>query len=165
MKITRIEVHLIRVPFDMGAAPTAFAGMNLTSVDSLFVRGSQLAEGLRFPDHGHRPVQYLNNVLEQDHRAIKRRGRASQHFRSFWGAWRTIRRLRSDSYDPQRSGVLECGGCEGRSAAPLHFRSMRGDELNFQSPRPTFASTKNLQHFPLNPLAKAKRLAYTRSHA
>jgi transposase-like protein len=34
----------------------------------------------------HRPVQYLNNVLEQDHRAIKRRLRASQHFRSFWGA-------------------------------------------------------------------------------
>jgi transposase-like protein len=38
----------------------------------------------------HRPVQYLNNVLEQDHRAIKRRVKASQHFRSFWGAWRTI---------------------------------------------------------------------------
>jgi transposase, IS6 family len=38
----------------------------------------------------HRPVQYLNNVLEQDHRAIKRRVRASQHFRSFWGASRTI---------------------------------------------------------------------------
>jgi transposase-like protein len=35
-------------------------------------------------------VQYLNNVLEQDHRAIKGRIRASQHFRSFWGAWRTI---------------------------------------------------------------------------
>jgi L-alanine-DL-glutamate epimerase-like enolase superfamily enzyme len=38
VKITRIELHLIRVPFDMGAAPTAFAGMNWTSVDSLFVR-------------------------------------------------------------------------------------------------------------------------------
>ena len=38
----------------------------------------------------HRPVQYLNNVLEQDHRAIKRRINASQHFRSFWGARRTI---------------------------------------------------------------------------
>ncbi|WP_280154182.1 mandelate racemase/muconate lactonizing enzyme family protein [Piscinibacter sp. XHJ-5] len=37
MKIARIEVHLIRVPFDMGAAPRAFAGMNWTSVDSLFV--------------------------------------------------------------------------------------------------------------------------------
>jgi IS6 family transposase len=41
-------------------------------------------------NYRHRPVQYLNNVLEQDHRAIKRRVRASQHFRSFWGAWRTI---------------------------------------------------------------------------
>ena len=38
MKITGIEVHLIRVPFDMGAAPRSFAGMNWTSVDSLFVR-------------------------------------------------------------------------------------------------------------------------------
>jgi len=38
----------------------------------------------------HRPVLYLNNVLEQDHRAIKRRINASQGFRSFWGAWRTI---------------------------------------------------------------------------
>ena len=38
----------------------------------------------------HRPVQYLNNVLEQDHRAIKRRVHAIQHFRSFCVAWRTI---------------------------------------------------------------------------
>ena len=38
MKISHIEIHLIRVPFDMGAAPKVFAGMNWTSVDSLFVR-------------------------------------------------------------------------------------------------------------------------------
>jgi transposase, IS6 family len=38
----------------------------------------------------HRPVPYLNNVLQQDHRAIKRRINATQHFRSFWAAWRTI---------------------------------------------------------------------------
>jgi hypothetical protein len=48
------------------------------------------AEGALVENCRHRPVQYLNNVLEQDHRAIKRRVRASQHFRSFWGAWRTI---------------------------------------------------------------------------
>src|ERR1700752_1861639 len=47
-------------------------------------------EGVLEENCQHRPVQYLNNVLEQDHRAIKRRIRASQHFRSFWGAWRTI---------------------------------------------------------------------------
>src|SRR5437764_3677728 len=37
-----------------------------------------------------RPVRYLNNVVEQDHRAIKRRVRAMQGFRSFHSAWRTI---------------------------------------------------------------------------
>jgi hypothetical protein len=52
--------------------------------------GQLKAEGALEENCGHRPVQYLNNVLEQDHRAIKRRVRASQHFRSFWGAWRTI---------------------------------------------------------------------------
>jgi IS6 family transposase len=35
-------------------------------------------------------VPYLNNVLEQDHRVIKRRVNASQGFRSFWAAWRTL---------------------------------------------------------------------------
>src|ERR1700732_4377228 len=48
------------------------------------------ADGILEENYEHRPVQYLNNVLEQDHRAIKRRINASQHFRSFWAAWRTI---------------------------------------------------------------------------
>src|ERR671935_70038 len=34
--------------------------------------------------------RYLNNIVEQGHRAIKWRVKASQHFRSFWGAWRTL---------------------------------------------------------------------------
>jgi len=38
----------------------------------------------------HRPVQYLNNILEQDHRAIKRRAKAKQNFREFQAARRTI---------------------------------------------------------------------------
>ena len=33
-----------------------------------------------------RPVRYLNNLVEQDHRAIKRRVRAMQGFRSFHSA-------------------------------------------------------------------------------
>jgi transposase, IS6 family len=48
------------------------------------------AEGALEENCRHRTAQYLNNVLEQDHRAIKRRVKASQHFRSFWAAWRTI---------------------------------------------------------------------------
>jgi transposase-like protein len=38
----------------------------------------------------HRPAQYLNNILEQDHRAIKRRVNAQQGFREFQAARRTI---------------------------------------------------------------------------
>ena len=38
----------------------------------------------------HRPGQYLNNILEQDHRAIKRRVNAKQGFREFQAARRTI---------------------------------------------------------------------------
>jgi transposase, IS6 family len=37
-----------------------------------------------------RPVQHLNNILEQDHRAIKKRIRAKQHFREVSCARRTI---------------------------------------------------------------------------
>ena len=37
-----------------------------------------------------RPAPYLNNLVEQDHRAIKRRVRASQGFRNFLAATRTI---------------------------------------------------------------------------
>jgi len=39
----------------------------------------------------HRPVQYLNNILEQDHRAIKRRVNAKQGFREFQAARRRFR--------------------------------------------------------------------------
>ena len=38
----------------------------------------------------HRPVQYLNNIIEQDHRAIKRRVNAKQGFRELQAARRTI---------------------------------------------------------------------------
>src|SRR6202011_1741333 len=48
------------------------------------------AEGNLAEDCRQRPVPYLNNVLEQDHRAIKRRVNASQHFRSFCAARRTL---------------------------------------------------------------------------
>jgi transposase, IS6 family len=35
-------------------------------------------------------LPYLNNIVEQDHRALKRRINAKQGFRSFEGARRTI---------------------------------------------------------------------------
>jgi transposase, IS6 family len=47
-------------------------------------------EGVLPPWCGHRPVQYLNNIIEQDHRAVKRRVNAKQGFREFRAARRTI---------------------------------------------------------------------------
>jgi len=47
-------------------------------------------EGVLRPRCYHRPVPYLNNILEQDHRAIKKRIRAKQHFRQFSCGRRTI---------------------------------------------------------------------------
>ena len=38
----------------------------------------------------HRPIQYLNNIIEQDHRAVKRRVNAKQASREFQAARRTI---------------------------------------------------------------------------
>ena len=68
----------------------------------------------------HRPVPYLNNVLEQDHRAIKRRVNASQDFRSFCAAWRTLAVYEVNPHDPQRPGVRKCAGGKGRSAPSLY---------------------------------------------
>ena len=53
-----------------------------------------IAELRRTADLGRRcrcrPIRYLNNIVEQDHRAVKRRLRACQGFRSFHSAWRTL---------------------------------------------------------------------------
>jgi transposase-like protein len=42
-----------------------------------------------------RPVRYLNNIIEQDHRAIRRRVRANQGFRAFHLACGTIGGIRT----------------------------------------------------------------------
>ena len=50
-------------------------------------------------------------------------------------------RLRSDPYDPQRTSVLQCGGCGGRSTAPLHSRAVRGENgIAGHLPRPSARS-------------------------
>lgn len=70
-----------RLPFNIGtdkhaSYPEAFA----TSVN----------EKVLPPDCKLRRVKYLNNVIEQDHRAVRRRWRAMQCFRSFHTAERTL---------------------------------------------------------------------------
>jgi transposase-like protein len=70
-----------RLPFTIGtdkhaSYPEAFA----TSV----------SEKVLPPDCKLRRAKYLNNVIEQDHRAVRRRWRAMQCFRSFHTAERTL---------------------------------------------------------------------------
>jgi transposase, IS6 family len=51
--------------------------------------GELRGEGALAENCRHRVGRYLNNLAQQDRRAIKRRVKASQHFRSFWAASRT----------------------------------------------------------------------------
>ena len=48
-------------------------------------------EGLFRPRSSLRQCKYLNNVIEQDHRFIKRRTRPMLGFKPFTTAWRTVR--------------------------------------------------------------------------
>ncbi len=60
----------------------------------------------------HRPVQYLNNILEQDHRAIKKQISAQQHFRLVGSARRTIpgyevmHKIRKGQVQPVKKGDI-----------------------------------------------------------
>jgi DDE domain len=106
------------------------------------------AEGTVERDCRHWPVPYLNNVLGQDHRAIPATDQRESAFPIVLGCLADDRRLRGHPHDPQKAGVMERSGCEGRSVAPLHCRSVRGDQLNFQLSTLTFGSTTKLQHIP-----------------
>ena len=53
----------------------------------------------------HRSVKYLNNIIEQDHRYTKARVVASQNFRNFWSAKRTIAGY--ESMNMIRKGQIE----------------------------------------------------------
>ena len=78
-KLMRAEHR--RLPFTIGtdkhaSYPEAFAA---SVMEKVLPRDCKL-----------RRVEYLNNVIEQDHRAIRRRWRAMQCFRSFHTAERTL---------------------------------------------------------------------------
>ena len=65
-----------------------------------------------------RPVRYLNNVVEQDHRAIKNRVRAMHGFRSFQCAWRTIQGI--ETVNMIRKGQIRWLK-KGDIAGQVHF--------------------------------------------
>ena len=57
---------------------------------------------------GHRPVQFLNNLIEPDHRPIQRRVKAKQGFREFQAGAMNDSGLRGDKHNSEEpSAVVE----------------------------------------------------------
>jgi len=76
-----------------------------------------------------RTAPYLNNIIEQDHRFIKKRIAASLGFRSADGAWRTI-----EGYEAMhaiRKGQVRWVGGRSRSSAPIHPHNLRHRRIAF----------------------------------
>ena len=65
---------------------------------------------------GIRKVKYLNNIVEQDHRAVKRVTRPMLAFKSFEAAQDTLAGVELMQMIKKRQMVVEDGG-EGRTAA------------------------------------------------
>ena len=73
----------------------------------------------------HRPIQYLNDILEQDHSAIKRRVKAKQGFREFHAARRNDPGIRGNTHDPEGAGAAgERFGCSATDS--VHQQAVRG---------------------------------------
>jgi transposase-like protein len=89
-----------RLPFTIGtdkhaSYPEAFA--------------SSVKEKVQPRDCKLRRVKYLNNVIEQDHRAVRKRWRAMQCFRSFHTAERTLEGIKA-LHMPRKGQVKRLGG-------------------------------------------------------
>ena len=98
------------------------------NTDQARLYGSAIAgmkkEGILRRRCRHRPVQYLNNIVEQDHRAIKRRVEAKQGFSRVSGGAANHPRLRNHAHDPEGTG--EVGERVGYSATnSLHQQAVR----------------------------------------
>ena len=76
-----------------------------------------------------RTCPYLNNIVEQDHRAIKRRVNASQGFRSFHGARRTIQGY--EAVHMIRKGQVR--GCRKEMRLGLSCSSMRRSDCGLNN--------------------------------
>jgi transposase, IS6 family len=76
------------------------------AVDELKAEG-QLPQGCQL-----RPVKYLNNLIEQDHRFIKRLVKAGLGFCSFPTAWRTLRGY--ETMQMIRKGQVPAGGIQAQ---------------------------------------------------
>ena len=66
-----------------------------------------------------RHCKYLNNIVEQDHRAVKRLTRPMLGFKSFWTAWCTIAGM--EVMHASRKGQLATAGDRPRTPAEQFY--------------------------------------------
>ena len=96
-----------------------------------------------------RQNKYLNNLVEQDHRAVKRVTRPTLGFKSFRSAAATLSRSRSHAHDPQRADARE-----GQIAPGPTVLCSRGVNLARPSPplrpRAEFATQPNDGRVPFD---------------
>ena len=98
----------------------------------------------------HRPVQYLNNIAEPDHRAIKRRVTAKQGFRAFHAAQRTLQGYEA-MHMIRKGQARRVSGSDGRRQ--IQFINKLFAEVSHQSTRQRerqmrrFRSAAHLQRF------------------
>ena len=127
------------------------------NTDQARLYGSAIAgvkkEGLLRRGCRHRPVQYVNNIVEQDHRAIKRRVKAKQGFRAVSGGAANDPRLRGHAHDPEgASEVGERFGCAATDS--VHQQLVRGGGMRrspADSTNRSLAAFGKLQHIRLRP--------------
>ncbi len=74
-------------------------------------------EGLVRPRSNLRQCKYLNNIIEQDHRFIKRRTRPMLGFKRFTTAWRTLRGIEIMHALRIGTGAMDGEGRRGRADA------------------------------------------------
>ena len=105
-------------------------------------------EGLLRRRCRHRPVQYVNNILEQDHRAIKRRVKAKQGFREFQAARRTLQGYEAMHMIRKGQARWMSGfGCAATDS--VHQQLVRGGGMRrspADSTNRSFAAFGKLQH-------------------
>ena len=122
------------------------------NTDQARLYGSAIAwvkkEGILRRRCRHRPVQYLNNIVEQDHRVIKRRVKAKQGFGEFQAARRTIQGY--EAMHMIRKGASEVGerfGCAATDS--VHQQLVRGGGMRrspADSTNRSLAAFGKLQH-------------------
>jgi transposase-like protein len=98
-----------RLPFTVGTDKHA-------SYPEAFI--TSIKEKILPPDWKLRRVKYLNNVIEQDHRAVRRRWRAMQCFRSFHTAERALEGVKA-LHMIRKGPVKRIGGRDARGQARL----------------------------------------------